>query len=189
MKKIFLILALFQLFTCLSQNENKKLINCIFKQTKKIEIYAFLELTKWEGEKRYMIYNKGKVVAISFPEKYLRNKIILNKKQIKKLKNSLVSTDDYIDERADCYFPRHTIVFYNKEDKILGYIELCFGCFNSYATKNLTFLEDSMLFQQNLFEEFGITYLTDTKEEEENYSKLAEKRSLELKSKFNNKNE
>lgn len=35
---------------------------------------------------------------------------------------------------ADCYMPHHGFVFYDKDNAIIGHIELCFQCGNSYSS-------------------------------------------------------
>ena len=46
-----------------------------------------------------------------------------------------------------------------------------------------------MLYQEKLFQEFGITYFEDTKEENDAYWKKIQEKDLELQLKFNKKNE
>lgn len=31
-------------------------------------------------------------------------------------------------EAADCYYPRHAIIFYNEADSVIGLIEICLEC-------------------------------------------------------------
>ncbi len=54
----------------------------------------------------------------------------LNEEQIKRLLNAL---DSKADKRisARCYMPHHGFVFYDKQDKAIGHIELCFQCGNA----------------------------------------------------------
>ena len=112
-----------------------------------------------------------------------------NQEIIKKLKKSIVKSSNKIEERANCYDPRHTIVFYNENNDIIGFVELCFSCMNSKSSNNFTGLKDKMLYQEKLFQEFGITYFEDTKEENDAYWKKTEEKDLELQLKFNKKNE
>jgi len=35
---------------------------------------------------------------------------------------------------AGCYIPHHAYVFYNKRQRIVGWVELCFGCMNYHAS-------------------------------------------------------
>lgn len=38
---------------------------------------------------------------------------------------------------SNCFFPRHTFLFYDKNDKVIGYIEVCFQCSMSLTSNNL----------------------------------------------------
>jgi len=60
---------------------------------------------------------------------------------------------------------------------------------NSKSSNNFTELKDKMLYQEKLFQEFGITYFEDTKEENDAYWKKIQEKDLELQLKFNKKNE
>lgn len=165
----------------LNFSKKDKEVENLFSKTKKIEIYAFYDINNWDRKDNtnYIINNK-----IEIPEKYLRNKIVLNDNQTLKLKKSLVKTKVKIEERADCYDPRHVIVFYKENEEILGYVEICFSCINTKSSENLKFLEDKMLFQCELFKEFGITYFEDTKEEEEEEIRLREEYNKEMQKKL-----
>lgn len=175
----FIIYFLIIYSSCISQE--KKAIDSIFDQTSKIEIYAYLDYNKWDKNDKKGIVNSGE---ISISDSYLRNKIFLTKKQTIDLKNSLLKTNEKIQERADCYDPRHTIVFYNHQNKILGFINLCFSCNNSESSENLVFLSDKMLFQDDLFKDFGITYFEETEEEKKELKRKREKQERELDEKF-----
>ena len=185
MRKFLVLIILFHFCLCHAQESNINQIKSIFSETKKIEIYAYLVQSKWYKNDKYEYLKKDSIVNI--PEIYLRNKIELSKKQISKLKKSIIKSPDKIDERADCYMPRHTIVFYDEKDVILGYVELCFSCMNSRASDNFIVLNNKMLFQEKLFKEFGIKYFEETDEETEEYYKNQEKEMMELEERYRNK--
>lgn len=180
MKTTILLLASL-LFLNFSKKDKE--IENLFSKTKKIEIYAFQSFSGNYLNPHYVKTNK-----VEIPEKFLRNKIVLNEFQVLKLKKKLIKTKDKIEERATCYEPRHIIVFYNEKDEIFGYVELCFECTGTRASENLKFLEDRMLFQQELFKEFGITYFEETKEEKEEKVKFYKEKSLEMDKKTIDKN-
>lgn len=188
MRRILVIIALFQLCLSTAQKNDKNQIDSIFIQTKKIEIYAYYDQNKWDkNEKNTYLESKN---IIEIPKKHIRNKVTLTSyKDIKKLKKSIVKSSNKIEERANCYDPRHTIVFYNENNDIIGFVEICFSCMNSRTSDNFTVLKDKILYQEKLFQEFGITYFEDTKEENEAYWKKIEEKDLELQLKFNKKNE
>ena len=79
-----LIFALLILLSSCATNKNDKIeIKSLFNQTKKIEIYAYLDQNRWEKKDRNE-YLKANTIN-DIPSKYLRNKIVLNHNQIKKL--------------------------------------------------------------------------------------------------------
>jgi hypothetical protein len=189
MKTKFILLFLVIFPSCIAQE--KKALDSIFNQTKKIEIIAFYDRDKWEREDYSNITDNIKENKVEIKEKYLRNRIILDDSQIKKLKKGLSSCEPvYI--ISDCYLPRHAIIFYDKNDNIFGFIELCFDCNGYISSPNLKFLSDCALRQEDLFKEFGITYFSDTEQEmkelkrkweeeeknrEERFKKIKEKRA------------
>ena len=180
MKTTILFLASLLFFNF---SKKDKEIENLFSKTKKIEIYAFQSFSGNYLNPHYLKTNK-----VEIPEKFLRNKIVLNELQVLKLKKKLIKTKDKIEERATCYEPRHIIVFYNEKDEIFGYVELCFECTGTSATNNLKFLEDRIFFQCELFKEFGITYFEETKEEKEEKVKFYKEKSLEMDKKTIDKN-
>jgi hypothetical protein len=170
LKKIYFVIAfLFFLFIFNSCDfQGKSEIDVIFEQTKKIEILAYLERGQWDrlDNPDYLTVNYIKNRKLDIKEKYLRNRIVLNDNQIKILKKELgnCKTENW---EAMCYMPRHAILFYNENDEISGYIEVCFQCNGSDSSPNLKFLSKCALRQKELFKEFGITYFNETKEEKE----------------------
>jgi hypothetical protein len=182
-RTIFLF-SIFCFYFSFSQNDPKKQIEDIFKQTSKIEIYAYLVNHHWEREDRRssqaLVYNN----IVNIPEKYLRNKIILTKGQIKKLKKQLLLSDEKINERATCFDPRHAIVFYDKNNSILGYVNICFSCIQAESSSNFNVLTNRFLFQCELFKEFGIAYFMETKEEIDAYNTRIIEELLERDKKF-----
>lgn len=169
--------------------QGKSEIDLIFEQTKKIDLLAFYDRDQWEKEDypshsykvNYLKNNK-----VNIKEKYLRNKITLNQIQIGKLKDSLESCKPQ-DGVAMCYMPRHSLIFYDNNDKIFGYIEICFDCNRTESSKNLEFLSDCVLWQKELFKEFGITYFNETEEEIEVVKKKREIEMIEFKKNLKNK--
>ncbi|MBA4154341.1 hypothetical protein [Flavobacterium sp.] len=193
MKTKFILLFLVIYSSCISQ-ENEAL-DSIFNQTKNIEIMAFYDREKWDREDSFTDVNYIKNNTIEIKEKYVRNRILLDQDQINKLKSELEKCKTEDVEPADCYWPRHVLIFTNTKNEIFGYIEICFSCSNTLSSKNLQFLERCALKQEKLFKEFGITYFEETDEEikelnrkrEEKQSKFEEKmKAIEDKNKINN---
>ena len=182
-----MILVFFVIYSsCIAQE--KKVLDSIFDQTKKIEIIAFYDRDKWEREDKpsYMYQKVGYIKnnKIEIKEKYLRNRTTLNKEQIYKLKTRFENCESEFSEIMLCYMPRHIIVFYNEDDKIIGYIEICFDCNQAYSSENLEFLAECILRQEKLFKEFGITYFDDTEEEKEEFKRKRKEESDAMDEKY-----
>lgn len=177
--KILLFASLFFLNFSTTVND----IEDVFSETKKIEIYGFYNFTKWDKNEIANYFNDGKIIV---PVKYLRNKIVLNQAQTLKLKKTLINTRQRLATIGACQDQRHAIVFYNKRDKAIGYVNICFENSNSIPSKELEMSErlvHSLIFQKELFKEFGITYFKDNSEDEKINKKLQEDKMKELKKK------
>ena len=185
--RIIFLFSFFCFYFSYSQNDEKKQIEYIFKQTSKVEIHAYQGIfwNREDSKKQGAIISKN---LVNIPEKYLRNKIILTKGQIKKLKKQLLLSDEEIKERATCFDPRHAIVFYDKNTSILGYVNICFSCIQAESSSNFNVLTDRFLFQCELFKEFGITYFEETKDEIDAYNKRTIEELLERDKKFEENN-
>jgi len=88
--------------------------------------------------------------------------------QIKRLIKAL-STDKEDQYGALCYMPHHGFVFYNKQGKAIGHIELCFQCGNvDSSPKKLAAREWDWVEMKKLLEEVKIPIL----KKDEDYTKL-----------------
>lgn len=162
--KLIVIVSLFAFFTsCISNNEYAA--DLIFEQTSKIEILAYSDRNTWDEEDNPDFYEVNFIQnnKVDIKDKYLKNKIVLNNQQIVKLKKELSNNCGSFSlfGGAKCYDPRHAIIFYNKKNEILGYIEICFECEKVNSSSNLKILEDCALNLEAHFKEFGITYFNE----------------------------
>lgn len=83
---------------------------------------------------------------------FVKEKIVLNNNQKQKLFH-IITKDSCNQEQiiSECYEPRHQVVFKDKNDKVIGDIEICFTCNNfkiSYSFGNAKYfcLDDIRLF-------------------------------------------
>lgn len=92
----------------------------------------------------------------------------LSQEQIERLKEALRSSKERV-PGAFCYMPHHGFVFYDKEGKAMGHIELCFQCGN-VASSPAGLPERQWNWQEirKLLEELKIPIL----EKDEDYTKL-----------------
>jgi hypothetical protein len=136
----------------------EKNVDDFFKNVSKIELLAYLDRNKWDklDNPDYRNPNYIKNNKFEIKEKYLRNKIVLTKNQILMLQNGF--KEGYYEVAAACYDPRHAIIFYDKNNVIIGNIEICFECNNVSSSKNLYSIGKTASNQLDLFKKFGITY-------------------------------
>jgi hypothetical protein len=151
-----MIVVLFSTISC--NFEQKKEINLIFEKTSRIEILAFINRNEWNEKDINLNYIKNGKIELK--DKYLKNRISLNAQQIKKLKKSL-SKCEIKNWEAACYDPRHAIIFYDKNVKVFGQIEICFDCNSSASSNNMLSFSECALGLKELFQEFGITYFNE----------------------------
>lgn len=98
----------------------------------------------------------------------------LTDEQVERLKNALRSSKERI-PGAFCYVPHHGFVFYDKDSKAMGHIELCFQCANvSSSPTGLPEKEWDWKAIRTLLEELNIPIL----EKDEDYAKLYEEELL-----------
>ena len=185
MRYNLLLLFIFFLNVCTSQKVTNDEINDLFKKTKKIEIISYLDRAKWDrtDKKKYFIKND----TIKINEKHIRDRIVLSKNQRNKLKKAIEDCKLDKTERADCFNPRHLVVFFDTNNEIVGYSELCFLCNRSEFSQNFKIISECLLNQEKLFKEFGIKYFEETDEETEEYYKNQEKEMMELEERYRNK--
>jgi hypothetical protein len=108
------------------RREGKKKIRNLFpyNQLDKIKLVSF-KLPHPDSVERTIPLKNGQVDMDGMFES-----VTLEKELSEKLLDILVNYDNPEDERLVlmCYDPRNAIIFMDKSDKILGYIELCFDC-------------------------------------------------------------
>jgi hypothetical protein len=98
--------------------------------------------------------------------KYVDN-IVLNENFSRKIAEVLLSTENEC-VLADCYNPRHIILFY-KADKIIAFYEFCAECGGSTQSKSIKFPELCTDKGDRLIEIFKELKLKNDGEETENY--------------------
>ena len=94
----------------------------------------------------------------------------LSEEQVARLKEAIRSSKERI-PGAFCYMPHHGFVFFDKDGKAMGHIELCFQCGNvASSPKGLPEREWNWKEMKKLFEELDIPIL----KEDADYTKLYE---------------
>lgn len=99
--------------------------------------------------------------------------IILNKVQAESLTNILLNynypvtnTIQFISK--SCYYPRHAILFYNKQNNLIAYLELCFSCGDFESNFEADWLDQfcsgKYVLLESFFAEAGIKYFGNAQE-------------------------
>lgn len=116
------------------------------------------------GDSLQKYFNNLKVKEDYFNEKEFHEVETLTLSQIEKLTDIFFNYNNKsgIVIAKGCYMPRNAIIFLDKNQKILGYIEICFECLN-YRTSDEALTIGSYCSEKYdlikaVFKESGITY-------------------------------
>jgi hypothetical protein len=137
--RLLIIIALFFLTNCSDEKipdkktENKPLDTINYLDFKFAKVSAFATVDPFDPND--VFYTK-KMDPSKFHDTINRD---LDDKQIKYLGEILSGklNKDTTTERllADCFYPRHNIIFLNDQDSIVNYISVCFECNRVAASK------------------------------------------------------
>lgn len=101
---------------------------------KKVKLFVYAnsrsEGTNGDYSDIYIVNDKGilnKEIINSFTKNLIQD-------SIEYLIKLMSNTTNYWNSPADCFSPRHGIVFYNSKNKITGHISICFEC-NRYLSQ------------------------------------------------------
>lgn len=151
-----------------------------FDKIKKVEFLSYYNRIMWDERKDRNEVSYGELVKnqkIVFDTTLIKERIIVDRIQIKRLYDILKSNCKIQEEQAACYNPRHMILYRDYKNKIIAYQEFCFECIGSRQSKNLL-NNSSFCFSdmKNLFKNVGIKYFGETeKERDQEYLFLKEK--------------
>jgi hypothetical protein len=99
-----------------------------FSEAERIELTSFYFMYYRPIEANYKIED-GK---LPFDEKIVKDRIVLAKPQQVKL-FEILNTKTFIKDNtvADCYNPEHRITFYDKNNNVIAFLEVCLQCVGS----------------------------------------------------------
>lgn len=180
MKKILFLIIIFVFVSCKKEKENpspdeKSIVaksaiamvkerNFPLKNLSKVEVLSYEDRMRWDRKitKNDNKYTKDLVVdyKLNFDSTKVKERVLLNS-QLKAELIQLMSQDTCKIEElpADCYMPRHMILFRDQKNRIIGYKELCLGCKGFRESKNLEIYNGFCFSQMNeLFKKAGIKY-------------------------------
>lgn len=136
-------------------------------KTSKIIVMSYPERTYWDVRNNNKIIERNQIL---FDTTMIKDKIQLKNDDIKTfvkiLNEEFVSTNG-VDQIASCYMPRHLAVFYDKDNKIIAYLESCFNCGTTMTSKNLEVFYGFDLNNLEVFyKKVNVTYFVDSGEDE-----------------------
>jgi hypothetical protein len=142
-----------------------------FDKIKKVEFLSYYNRIMWDERKDRDDVAYGDLVKnqrIVFDSTLIKERIIINEIQMKRLYGILKSNCKIQENIAGCYNPRHMILYRDFKNKIIAYQEFCFECIGSRQSKNL--LNNSsfcLLDMKQLFKDSDIKYYGETEKEQD----------------------
>ena len=100
--------------------------------------------------------------------------IVLNSKQIEKL-NKILGSPDEIKEKivADCFYPRHNLLFLDKKNNITTYVLVCFECNQLKSNKKIN---QNLKNYETFFNELGLKVFYNPMEHHDYFENLKSKK-------------
>ena len=138
---------------------------------KYIKVISYPNRTIWDCKKispgafqfNSMVVKDGK---LNFDLSKIIDNVTLNTEQANQLFDILQNKTCLSIEADACYEPRHLIIFYDKNDRIIEYIELCLGCVNYRISEKMAQFDmcnSKMRLLNGFFVKIGIKYFKDLK--------------------------
>ncbi|WP_396176663.1 hypothetical protein [Flavobacterium sp.] len=162
MKKIILITSLFIVFSC---QKEKSEVFLKLEQYSKVRLLSYNHSRNSYSDKNEILIKDNFITisGVSFVDD-----VDLNTEFKNKIFNVLDSKLEY-GTSADCYNPRHILLFY-KKDKLVDFYEFCAECGGSYQSSGLKIVKSISSEQGDLLIEiFKELNLKNNGEETENY--------------------
>lgn len=187
MKKILFLLIVFVLICCKKEKEEKvnniEVVNSLSRIIKKrdfplenfskIELVSYYNRMVWDTIKinGKHPFNKKLVdnYRLTFDSLMIQERVTLNKIQEKELLNLMLSDTCSTGETpADCYKPRHMILFRDHKNRIIGYSEFCIACAAGRNSENLEeFQKYCYSDMETLFKKYGIKLFVNEGDEDD----------------------
>lgn len=153
MRKIIFLISILVLISCkrekteIQNNKRTETVKVLkkrdfpIKNFSKIELLSYYNRMKWDNEYQgKRAFNKILVdnYKLTFDTTMIRERVVLNKDQERELLNLMALEYCHTGETpADCYNPRHMILFRDDKNRIIGYNEFCFSCLSGRNSGNL----------------------------------------------------
>ncbi|MWB94749.1 hypothetical protein GON26_10265 [Flavobacterium sp. GA093] len=176
MKRILFLIAFLFFISC--KNEKTidsgkiEVVNSLSRIIKKrdfplknfsnIELVSYYNRVVWDTIKVNDKSPFNKILVdnyrLTFDSLMIQERVTLNKIQEKELLNLMISDTCSTGETpADCYKPRHMILFRDHKNRIMGYSEFCIACAAGRNSENLEeFQKYCYSDMEILFKKYGI---------------------------------
>lgn len=150
-----------------SKSELIKRIDFPLKNLFKVEVLSYEDRMRWDRKitKKDNKYTKNLVVdyKLNFDSTKVKERVLLSAVLKTELLELMSQDSCKVEELpADCYMPRHMILFRDQKNRIIGYKELCLSCKGFRESKNLENYNGFCFNQmEELFKKAGIKYFDD----------------------------
>lgn len=151
-----------------SKTEVSKRRDFPLKSLSKVEVLSYEDRMRWDKkstENEDNKYTKDLVVdyKLNFDSTKVKERVFLNSVLKTELLELIAQDSCKVEELpADCYMPRHLILFRDQKNRIIGYKELCLSCRGFRESKNLESYNGFCFSQmEELFKKAGIKYFDD----------------------------
>ncbi|MBW1656317.1 hypothetical protein [Flavobacterium quisquiliarum] len=181
MKRVLFLFIILGLISCKKENTESPIVNEKTKESKskseiakirdfplknlsKVEVLSYEDRMRWDRKitKKDNKYSKDLVVGykLNFDSTKVKERVVLNSVLKTELLELMSQDSCKVQELpADCYMPRHMILFRDQKNRIIGYKELCLGCRGFRESKNLENYNGFCFSQmEELFKKAGIKY-------------------------------
>jgi hypothetical protein len=176
MKRILFLIAFLFFISCKNEKakdfERIEAVNSLsriikttdfpLKSFSKIELVSYYNRMVWDtikvNGKRPFSKKLVDNYRLTFDSLMIQERVVLNKIQEKELLNLMLSDTCSTGETpADCYKPRHMILFRDHKNRIMGYSEFCIACTAGRNSDNLDeFQKYCYSDMETLFKKYGI---------------------------------
>ena len=165
MKYFCFLIVLISLFSC--KNEKEEAVELFTKEVKKVKIWSYPARGLWDvkdGKERQGIKISNNKIQLDTTK--IIDNVELNDNQKKELfallKNDICGISG---THAACYIPRHLILFYDENEKLIGFYEFCIECGGSVESESLknipTFCIEKGTKMEQLLKGFGLKITSD----------------------------
>lgn len=155
--KRFLIgfaLSLSVLIGCES-NQPVKEYTFPFSKASRIEVISYAGRMNWGDMDEEIVKDSSLVIKDKIKERK-----VFTKTQTDSLFDFLfIDECTVFDSKSRCFDPRHSVLFYDEKDKVIGYIEVCLECGTTEQSFSFNAICDKRTKKlANIFKQAGIKY-------------------------------